>query len=265
MCVIICLFFLSCNGQSTKSSKIVNEVQIDSLPKIQNNGLGESEFLLPLNMDSISNGNYLRTTFINYYQNLQPSDFRTIQFLDSLTVHHFGKTLIYKISFSNELPESVQKVNYLIVNPVSKLGSILLVDTIIPIKISSKYDTVLLSGMKIYKGIGHLSIYEFMGNDTLKEIFNTSNSSNKSMPIYDASDACVSYLPNLLYHRSADINNDGIMDISFYGSIAYYCEGLELGHSQYDRKPLKIKPINFSIMLRRSIDNHFLPLLVFKK
>lgn len=254
---ILSLLVFNCNVKHKQFNNNIDEIKIVRVPKNQNNVLGDSVFLSSLNIDSITNGNYLRKTFIKYYADLKGTDFIKIKLIDSLPVYQFGNTLIYKLVFSDQLPESVQKVNYLIVNSVSRLGTVLLVDSIIPIRISNKFNTVLLSGVQVHKGVGYLNIYDFVEKNELKEIFNSIDSSNRSIPIYDASDDCISYKPNWLSFKSIDVNNDGILDANFSGSVAYYCKGLELGYSQYDRKPLKIKKINFSILLERNKDNHF--------
>ncbi len=254
---IFSFVFFSCNVNHTQVNNDIDVVKIESIPKNHYNASGDSIFLSSVNIDSITSGDYLRKTFIRYYSGLKGTDFIKIKLIDSFPIYQFGNTLVYKLVFSDQLPESVQKVNYLIVNSVSLLGTILLVDSIMPIRISDKYNDVLLGGVQIHKGVGYLIIYDFVEKNELKEIFNSMNLSNRGIPIYNASDDCISYKPNWLSFKNIDKNSDGILDANFSGFVAYYCKGLELGYSQYDRLPLKIKKINFSILLERTKNNHF--------
>lgn len=211
---------------------------------------GLANALIPVNPDSVNNASYLLRVFAEEYEGLQKEDFERVELVNNLNIKNLGVTKLYKIALSNSLPESVQKINYLIVNTELKKGALLLLDTLIPLKTEGAY---LVAGIQKIKTKGYFVAYDLL-NAEFKEIFNSVDFCGSGIPVYNQSNECINYKPHMLSLNSE--NKKGILELNFSGKVAYYCKGLEIGFGESDRKPLQTKQINFSFLIKHK-DNSY--------
>ncbi len=191
----------------------------------------------------------LITTFIEYKE-LKEQDIKEVKFVDSIKIKDFGDAKIYKIMLSDDLPEVYSKENYLIVNKKSKIGAIFLLDTLFYIRKTKNDTSYLLGGVEKIKTKGFFKIYDFKKSNEFEEVLNTLDYCENGIPVFNNGLECISYLPEMMEFKNADINNDGLLDVNFSGKIAYYCKGLETGYGREDREPISLKKSSFSFILK---------------
>jgi len=185
-----------------------------------------------------------------------PTDFDRIK-PNSLSVSNIGKKInliglgiceVYTIHFSAEVPEIVGTRAHLIYSDKIHKATILFLDTMISVKIKKRDTEFLIGGIYRNKGLGYFTLYKFMDGEneqSFSQIFNTSDSKwcRYGVPVYNSSLDCKCYDPFTLHLDNVDVNNDGLSDLIFSGSILTFCNGLEKGYGRKDRKPLQKEKI----------------------
>lgn len=229
--IVPLVFLLCCNSERKRNMPYTAEQQ----------KFGESELAM-INSDSIFNGTYIISKFNIAFRDLTPLDISKINLFQTLNIKDFGQADIYEIKLSNNLPESVQKTNFIVVNKRTSKGALLLIDSIIPINIGLNS---LIGGMKKVKSKGYLVIYD-IHNNRFKEIFNGIDFCSSGLPLSFKGDDCKGYSPNQL-NMTIDFNNDSL-EIKMSGSLAFYCNGMESGIGEQDRSPISTNPINYTIV-----------------
>lgn len=236
--------FLSCKNNNPKHLNAQQQIDVQM----------SAGKLMPLNPDSVKSANYLIEVFNKEYNGLVQNDFESIQLVNTIKVHSLGWTEIYRITLSDSLPEVVKKNNYLLVDVSKQQGTIFLIDTLLPIRLSSNSSVYLISGIQMVKTKGYFILYDLKGYE-FKEICNSMDLCENGLPVFNSSIECINYKPHRLSFKNEDINNDNILDISFSGTIAHYCKGLETGFGENDRPPLHEKNIRFSFLIRSKGDS----------
>lgn len=207
--------------------------------------------LVSIEPDSVASSNnkkqYLFKVFHQEFEGLKHSDISEISLWRSAEIYKMGKCKIYQILISDKLPVVIPKKNYLIVSEERKEGVLFILDSLIFVATNKNNSSYIISGLRIIKQVGYLTIYDLRTN-FFKEIINTSSLCENGIPVYNASIDCQSYKPFALNIENVDLNNDGWLDLKFYGKVASYCNELEVGYGRTDRNPIKIDDIGFSLI-----------------
>jgi hypothetical protein len=235
---------------------------VSSTPDKGKSQVAKNERLLvAFNPDSLksvlSYKSYLKSIFTKEYGDLKESDILSCQLTSSLNVKSVGITSVYKISFSEDLPQVFSKTNYLLLSIEKKKAALFLLDTLICAKTSTTESAVLLGGIEKVKSKGYYVLYDFNGKDRFKEVLNSESVSNEGVPVYNSGIECTSYKPFMLTMKNIDLNNDGILDLNFSGLEAVYCKGFETGYGRNDRNPLELRKVNFSFVLESEKENPY--------
>jgi len=199
----------------------------------------------------------LKSILIRYFTELKEvndKDIVSVKLIDRKNIYNFGDSKIYEIILSDKLPEVFPKRNYLIVGNKNQLGALVLLDSLIFIKKVRKDDSCLLAGISKVKAYGYFKIYDFKKPNAFIEKLNTMDNGENGLPVFNNALDCISYLPAQLHFKNIDVNNDGLLDIVFYGVVASYCKGLETGYGRVDRKP--ISKTKFTLSFRLKIDKN---------
>ncbi len=259
--IIGIILLIACCGGITKRQPSLSAAKGDAqVKKTAPIRLNERQ-VIPFEPDSLHNysnaSQYLLDKFNEDLGGLKASDINDIRLIDTSLIKDFGKAEIYKIKFSNLLPEVVMKNNYLVLNREKKQAALVFFDTLTLIKTSVKDFATLLGGVKKVKAKGFYIIYDyFSGEGVFKEILNTLDYPDEGLAVFNSSIDCVSYKPFMLSIRNVDINGDGLCDINFSGEVASFCKGLEMGYGRNDRNPLKVSRINFTYIAKQEMDTH---------
>jgi hypothetical protein len=159
-------------------------------------------------------------------------DIESAKYWGKLEIKEDHSVELFNIKLSYSLPAVYDYYGILVVDNRELNAYFLPLNSIEPVKLNAKDSTVFFAGRCKRKGYGLFKIYSFRGN-ILQSIFTSKDYvSNFSLD-------CISFENDDLKMKNIDLNNDGLLDLSFTGIKNIYCEGFEEGFSKDDRKPLK--------------------------
>jgi hypothetical protein len=165
-------------------------------------------------------------------------DIETVKYYSTYKIKDIGATLIFKVKLSYNLPSVWHYSIALIVDSVKHNGYLIDLDVIEPIKIKQESEFFYFAGRyKDRHRYGTFKIFEFK-NSIMHEIFESDNE------VSNYSNDCISYENDDLKLQNIDLNNDGYLDLKFFGIKNYYCNGYEQ-YGREERKPIKSEKVSF--------------------
>lgn len=249
----LAILLIACgNGQPNVADKPVPDSAANSLKRTNDSIQNPFDHRPLLDFD----GSYFKKTdslkeyiirvFKNDMEGISTSDIKSIKLSQESLIKNLGKTAVYSITFSDQLPEVAYKNAYLIFDEQKKQAAILFLTGIRFIKLKESDPDYLLSGWYQVRGKGYALVYQFDKAGLFNVIFDSADNTGceNGVPIFNASLDCMSYDPFLLQFSNKDWNSDGLNDLQFKGNINSYCAGLENNTGRNDRKPLKTEQVN---------------------
>jgi hypothetical protein len=166
-------------------------------------------------------------------------------------VEGYGQCNFYEVEYVN-VPEVMYKKQILMTNILKQEVYFLPISKLMLIKHHKASPSVLLSGMVMYRNTGHLVIFQY--KNEFSPVFSTGNlcgCNENGIPIENLKENCIRYYPKHLKFSNQDVNNDGLLDITFQGNIYYHCN--ENGDG-LDEAPIRTKSIKFVLITRKTTD-----------
>lgn len=187
-----------------------------------------------------------------------------------LSLKEYGDVRVFVGNFSTSLPETFYKNFCIVFSPNKDQASLFFIDNYNIVKIKDYESAGYFSGVYRLKSKGYYQIYTFE-KGVFKLALNTNSDvfCNNGLPVENNSTDCLSYRPFMLNFQNKDFNNDGLLDVGFWGDALIYCEGLETGLGREDGKEKKKVELNIKLIADttllspkwRLIDSSFCSLL----
>ena len=257
--IILCIMItFACKHKGTNNNASIDQVIITNEEKIHTKGYGEYPFsqikIIDFDNNKIVQKDYIVAAFENSFEGINPNQIDSIKFVQTINIRDFGQSDLYKITISKELPEVVAKRAFLVVNKLEKKAALFFFNSYSTLKIRDADTSFFYGGTYTFRGKGYFYIYKLLDKNTFQCIFNTLNGyCENGIPIYNKGLDCISYDPFELKVQNRDINNDGLLDLTFSGKINYYCDGLEKGIGREDRRPKYQKDLQIDFLVTDSM------------
>ena len=169
----------------------------------------------------------------------------------------YGKAVVAEVNvWGRKLSNVTPKRCYLLYSKENKDAFVFDFNSFFLIKDKLSDNGSNIGGVILTKGIGYFLCYSFEDSSFVK-IFDSGfdiKESEIAVPIYLNNGGCIKYLDNYLNFKNIDINNDGFLDLTFVGTVLYYCKPEEYGVEINSRKPIKEQRININY-IRKDIGN----------
>jgi hypothetical protein len=167
----------------------------------------------------------------------------------------YGKVLIWAINIQGQyLSEATPEKVFVIYSKDKREAIFFPFSDLVLLKRKMSDTTSIIGGIEISKGVGYFLAYSYMDTSFIK-IFDSGfdiPDSTLAVPVYLNDGGCIRYSEDFLQLRNIDINNDSLLDISFAGTILYYCKPNEYGIDTNKRSPINRKKITINYILRGS-------------
>lgn len=245
------LLWIIASCKHPKDQPTAHENLVESTSRIVNRSEFDDYFIkLKLsNSDSVINqfsssraSIYLAYKYYSIIADTGMIDFLDVQVKDLVSLCDYGEVVVSEVNIRGKnLSNVVPKKCYLLYSKVRSEAYIFCVSRLHLIKRKKSDSAFYLGGIPINKGIGYFLVYSFNGS-TFVRIFDSGmevEDGTIAVPVYLNRDDCIQYSNDYLKFKNVDLNNDGLLDLLFEGTIKYYCNPNEYGIDIRKRTPLR--------------------------
>jgi hypothetical protein len=170
-------------------------------------------------------------------------------------INNYGNVEIFEINVSGKgISNVTPKRCYLLYNKEKSEAFVFNFNQLFLLKQKISDTGIIIGGIIITKGIGYFLCYSFQ-NSSFTKVFDSGfdvDDSITTVPVYLNNGDCIKYSNDYLKFENKDINNDGLLDFAFYGTVLFYCNPNEYGIDISNRKPFRHENIVVNYILEKS-------------
>lgn len=194
--------------------------------------------------------------FIPKSLKIYPAQISSFSFIRKINVLGYGLSSLFSGELNGDLPEVIYKHFYILINEKKENGIILFLNDLHLVKAKTNSFAGLISGNYKIKSKAYFLIFDYSKEEHLfKIVLNTELDSwcGNGIPVENQSNDCISYKGFKLTFKNIDLNNDGLLDIEFHGTVLEFCEKLETNQGRLDVKPKKIVGVDFRFIAQNKM------------